>query len=503
MPVCVRSKQRVKGGSFLFAAKKTYNRGMKKIVKNNVILVCLTIVVASCAPQKAEKSASAGPGQAMTAPAAVPLVPEDQVRLSNDPRKTEVFRDAGLGLFIHWGPNSQMGTEISWPLNGASEDFVKRYYALAGTFNPVGFDAAEWARLAKLAGIEYVCFTAKHHDGFCMFDTVYSDFKITRTPYGKDIAAQVVEAFRKEGILVGLYYSPGDVRYHFEIGVPRGQIMAPAFEAVAPFGPMKKSFLDYERGQIEELLTNYGDVFMIWFDGKCEPLKKHAWRVKQDVFIGRGEIPTPEQEIPDQAADRAWESCMTTSWQWSYQPNPDVRKVREVIANLIRIRARGGNMLLNVGPRPDGRIAAPDEDLLRELGLWMMMNGEAVRGVRPWTVTNEKDVWLTRRPDGTVYAFTDLEYGLEGITSWAGRRFTLKSVKTTPETKVAVLGQEGGVEWTEDAKGLHISVARTHTLQFIKKPGSGKMRPGEKFELYTWGPDWPVAVKITNVRPAN
>ena len=504
MPVRVRSKQRVKGGTFLFAAKKTYNRAMKKIVKNNVILVCLTIVVVSCAPQKAEKSATEAPGQAMTAPAAVPLVPEDQVRLSNDPRKTEVFRDAGLGLFIHWGPNSQMGTEISWPLNGASEDFVKRYYALAGTFNPVGFDAAEWARLARLAGIEYVCFTAKHHDGFCMFDTVYSDFKITRTPYGKDIAAQVVEAFRKEEILVGLYYSPGDVRYHFETGVPRGQIMAPAFEAVAPFGPMKKSFLDYERGQIEELLTNYGDVFMIWFDGKCEPLKKHAWRVKQDVFIGRGEIPTPEQEIPDQATDRAWESCMTTSWQWSYQPNPDVRKVREVIANLIRIRARGGNMLLNVGPRPDGRIAAPDEDLLRELGLWMMMNGEAVRGVRPWTVTNEKDVWLTtRRPDGTVYAFADLEYGLEGITSWAGRRFTLKSVKATPETKVTVLGQEGGVGWTEDAKGLHISVARTHTLQFIKKPGSAKMRPGEKFELYTWGPDWPVAVKITNARPVN
>jgi alpha-L-fucosidase len=161
-------------------------------------------------------------------------------------------------------------------------------------------------------------------------------------------------------------------------------------------------------------------------------------------------------------------------------------------------------MLLNVGPRPDGRIAAPDEDLLRELGLWMMMNGEAVRGVRPWKVTNENDVWLTmRRPDGTVYAFADLEYGLEGVKSWAGCRFTLKSVKATPATRVTVLGQEGGVEWTEDAKGLHITVARTHTLQFIKRPVSAKMRPGEKFELYTWGPDWPVAVKITNVRPAN
>ena len=102
----------------------------------------------SCAPQKEEKSEPAASAPIMTARAAVPLLPEDQVRLSNDPQKTEAFRDAGLGLFIHWGPNSQMGTEISWPLNGASEDFIKRYYALAGTFNPVRFDAAEWARLA-------------------------------------------------------------------------------------------------------------------------------------------------------------------------------------------------------------------------------------------------------------------------------------------------------------------------------------------------------------------
>ncbi len=107
----------------------------------------------------------------------VPLLPEDKVRLSNDPGKTEIFRDAGLGLFIHWGPNSQMGTEISWPLNNASDDYIKKYYALAETFNPVRFDPAEWARLAKLAGMEYVVFTAKHHDGFCMFDTALQRFQ--------------------------------------------------------------------------------------------------------------------------------------------------------------------------------------------------------------------------------------------------------------------------------------------------------------------------------------
>lgn len=244
---------------------------------------------------------------------------------------------------------------------------------------------------------------------------------------------------------------------------------------------------------------------MLWFDGACEPLKKHAWRVKQDIFIGRGEIPTPEQEIPGKPADHAWESCMTTSWQWSYQPNPDVRSAREVIRNLIQIRARGGNMLLNVGPRPDGRIAPPDEDLLRELGLWMMLYGEAVRGVRPWTVTNEGDVWLTsRRFDGTVYAFADPDYNLADADAdaAAGCRLTLRSVKTTPRTTVSVLSQAGGCSWTEDKDGLHIAVARTQTIQLVKAPSGMKAQPGKPPRGYAWGPDWPIALKITNARPA-
>ena len=426
----------------------------------------------------------------------VPLLSEESVRLSNDPGKTEVFRDAGLGLFIHWGPNSQVGTEISWPLYNASEDYIKKYYALAETFNPTAFDPAEWARLAKLAGMEYVVFTAKHHDGFCMFDTEFSDFKITRMPYGRDIAGMVAEAFRKEGFLVGFYYSPGDFRYQWETGKRFGHIYEADFESPALFGPKKKSFVDYERGQIEELLTRYGDVFMLWFDGKCEPLKKHAWRVRQDVFIGRGEIPTPEQEIPGQAADYAWESCLTTSYQWSYLPGAEVRPAAEIIENLIHIRARGGNMLLNIGPRPDGRIAPGDEDLLRDLGLWMMLYGEAVRGVRPWVVTNEGDVWFTRkRAEGTVYALAGLEQN--------ARSFVLKSVLASPETKVTLLGQEGDCAWEQTSAGLKITVTRKQTVRLVKAPRS----PGEKAESsdkqrLIWGPDWPVALKITKAAPA-
>jgi alpha-L-fucosidase len=423
---------------------------------------------------------------------AVPLLAEDAVRLANDPAKTELFRDVGLGLFIHWGPNSQVGTEISWPLYNASDEFVRKYYALAETFDPADFDPAAWARLAKLAGMGYVVFTTKHHDGFCNFDTAYSDFKVTRTPYGKDITAQVAEAFRKEGILVGFYYSPGDFRYQWETGERTGHIYEPGFDSRAPFGPMRMGFLDYERGQLEELLTRYGDVFLLWFDGKCEPLKRHAWRVRQDVFIGRGEIPTPEQEIPGKPDDRAWESCLTTSYQWSYLPGAVVRPSTEIVENLVHIRARGGNLLLNVGPRPDGRIAPADEDVLRDLGLWMMLYGESVRGVRPWTVTNEGDVWFTaKRSEGTVYALAELEDN--------GRTLVLESVRATPGTKVTLLGQEGELPWEQTPSGLRIEVKRTQTIRLVKARPEPDRAETSDVQRLTWGLEAPVAVKITAV----
>jgi alpha-L-fucosidase len=194
---------------------------------------------------------------------------------------------------------------------------------------------------------------------------------------------------------------------------------------------------------------------------------------------------------------------MTTSWQWSYQPHPDLRTTEEIIHNLVKIRARGGNMLLNVGPRPDGRISAHDEAILHDLGSWMMMYGEAVRGVRPWVVTNEGDVWLTQKKSAdssTLYAITDFDYDEEG-TSWrqfSGRRFSLKSVKATEETEVVILGQSGKCEWRQDDEGLHITAFNKHTVQIIAYPGSNTefVQRG-----HSWGPDWPVAVKITHVKP--
>jgi hypothetical protein len=132
-----------------------------------------------------------------------------------------------------------------------------------------------------------------------------------------------------------------------------------------------------------------------------------------------------------------------------------------------------------------------------------MLCGEAIKGVRPWTVTNEGNVWLTsRRGEETVYAFANLEYGLQDIKAPSGCRFTLKSVRTTPETRISVLSQDGGVEWAEDAGGLHITVSRTHTIQLIKNPLAREGgKPGKKISPLAWGPDWPVVVKITKIKP--
>jgi len=259
--------------------KMDENKGIE-LIWIGMLIVVACLLFPACRPGGTGGESAAEAGE-------MDLLPADRAPTANSPGQTEIFRNAGLGLFIHWGPNAQIGSEISWPVWKATEDYVERYYALAETFDPIDFDAAEWARLAKLAGMEYVVFTTKHHDGFCMFDTEYSDFKITNSPFKRDITAEVADAFRKEGLLVGFYYSPGDFRYHHETGVPPEHLMTPAFESETPFGPKKASFLEYEQGHLRELLTRYGDVFMLWFDGRCDPLKTFAWRVKTEIFIGR------------------------------------------------------------------------------------------------------------------------------------------------------------------------------------------------------------------------
>ena len=356
--------------------------------------------------------------------------------LSNKPERLEWLQDAGFGMFVHWSMDSQLGSVISHSMVGASDDYLKRFInELPKTFNPKRFDPEELAVLAKLAGMKYIVFTSKHHSGFCMWDTETTDFNIMNTPYNRDIVAAYVKAARKHGLAVGFYYSPEDFWFLHKHGI-----------TVTRKGPgstpdENEEYSEYIRSHMRELMTKYGKIDVMFFDGKGSgPAKEVCWQIQPDILITRGVLSTPEQTLPGIPIETAWEACITMGTQWQYKPtNESYKSGTRLIEILIETRAKGGSLLLNVGPKPDGQLPIEQEENLREIALWNFVNGEAVHGVRPWIVTNERNIWFARKKGtNTVYAF------ITKILSWArGTRksFVLKSVKASENTEVSVLGQ--------------------------------------------------------------
>ena len=414
-------------------------------------------------------------------------VPE-KAQMGNSETSEEEFVDWGFGLFIHWGPVAQIGREISWPVRDASEEFRKKYFSLYQTFDPVKFNPERWAKLAKGAGMQYVVFTTKHHAGFCMFDTEYTDYDIMHTPYGKDLTAHLAEAFRKEGIAVGWYYSPADWHYQYKTGMKGRYERGPAVAKYKkPYGTHGLTLLEYERRQIEELLTNYGEIDLMWYDGNGTGLKEHTWRVKPDVFIARSEIATPEQRLPSKPLGGPWETCMTMGRQWAYKPDDEYKSVTELVHNLVKIRAMGGNYLLNVGPKADGALPQPQVEILKGLAEWMDVNGEAIHGVRGWKTHREGDAWFTFKKDGSaVYAV---------LLEWPeGPELTMESLRRVPITGVRLLGAADKPEWSKSEEGLTVRLPtdrrpcrHAFTLKLTLdesevpfwKPGTVTLEPGE------------------------
>lgn len=394
--------------------------------------------------------------------------------LGNQKERLEWFRDLGFGLFIHWSLDSQLGAVISHSLVGASDDYINRYFELLPrTFDPEKFNPDDWAVLAKFAGFKYVVFTAKHHSGFCMFNTATTRFSIMNTPFRKDVTAEIVRAFRGQGFAIGLYFSPDD--FHFLHS--QGKVIARApHRGVTP--QEDPPLLEYDRAQIRELLTRYGNIDIVFLDGPAEGLRELCWELRPNVVVTRGAMETPEQYVPGVPLEGAWESNLTMGTAWQYKPtNESYKSGTELINTLIETRAKGGNLLLNVGPKPNGELPIEQEERLRELALWNFVNGEAIVGVRPWVVTNEGNIWFTKKKDeDTVYAFvtrTLWKYG-EPMT------FTLRSVKATNRTTVELLGQSGEVleyrpdvipraKWHTDQEGLHITATRAQRLYNNKR----------------------------------
>ena len=274
----------------------------------------------------------------------------------NKPERLEWFRDLGLGMFIHWSIDSQLGSVISHSLVGASEDYVDRFITgLPASFNPEKFNPGAWARLAKLAGMRYVVFTAKHHSGFCMFPSETNDFNIMHTPYGKDIMREIIDAFRAEGIAPGIYFSPDDFYVLHSQGTTISRIRPEAQPRNNP-GLMQSNL-----AQMKEIMTGYGPIDILFIDANdttpnAEPaeLRELAWKLQPDIVVTRGALETPEQEIPDSGFKTPWEACFTMGTQWQYKPtNEEYKSGQEIIRMFIEIRAKGGNFLLNIGPKPD------------------------------------------------------------------------------------------------------------------------------------------------------
>ncbi|GMV90656.1 MAG: hypothetical protein AMXMBFR82_04340 [Candidatus Hydrogenedentota bacterium] len=388
----------------------------------------------------------------------------------NLPDREEWFSDLGLGLFIHWSVDSQLGSVISHSLVGSSEEYADRFFSeLPTTFEPKQFNPEDWARLARVAGIRYVMFTAKHHSGFCMFDTKSTDFSIMHTPLKRDITGEVMDAFRAEEIATGIYFSPEDAWIMHK----QGHVVARRRPYALPSN--NPEMLEHNRRQLTELFTNYGAIDLAFLDSPdAADAVKTIWDINRNVVITRGVMETPEQTTPDAPLPPPWEACYTLGSQWQFKPtNEDYKSGTELIEMLIEIRAKGGNLLINVGPEPSGVIPFEQERILRELALWMFVNGEAIYEVRPWHVIREGDIWFTKaKDDDTVYAFLTKQHPWK---RGERREFVLKTVRATTATTIDVLGHSGTlIEYQPDADakpraeqrddGLHISVVRGQRL---------------------------------------
>jgi len=332
--------------------------------------------------------------------------------------RTAWYREAKFGMFIHWGPYSLASVEASWPIMRPTPGGIteSEYGNLPKQFNPSKFDPGGFVDLARSAGQRYMVFTTKHHDGFCMFNSSYTDYRITNTPYGKDIVKQLADACEDRGMPLGFYYSPPDM--HHPAFRDTSQLARENWQG-EPTRPEWPLYLDYMQLQLEELLTNYGPVALIWFDG-LNNQEKYSGRRFVDLIrklqpaalvndrIGvPGDYQTPEQftpkaiptkkisssateigvqknlesKVPDFKDFQLWETCMTINNTWAFNMHDrEFKSPQFLIRVLIEVASRGGNFLLNVGPQPDGAIQPEFHERLRAVGDWLAINGDSVYG---------------------------------------------------------------------------------------------------------------------------
>ena len=354
-------------------------------------------------------------------------------------KRVRWFTEARFGMFIHWGIYAVPGRgEWVKSQEKIPDEVYDRYFE---EFDPDMYDPKKWAKLAKKAGMKYAVLTTKHHDGFCLFDSAFTDYKATNTKAGRDLVREYVDAFRGEGLKIGFYYSLLDWhhpdyphmtdRHHPMRGNPDYPDEGRNFDR----------YLDYLHNQVRELCTNYGKIDIIWFDFSYADMRGEKWRATELVNMVRelqpgilidnrlegsgseqgslmtgdplpyhGDFACPEQIIPPRGLvdakgeDVVWEACVTMNNHWGYcRTDGYFKPASMVIKKLVECVSKGGNLLLNVGPDARGRIPDESVKILKEVGRWMERNSESVYGCGKSTLPKPDYGRLTQRDGNTLY----------------------------------------------------------------------------------------------------
>lgn len=392
-------------------------------------------------------------------------------------RRMEWWRDATLGMFIHWGPYAvpagvYQGQEIKgigeWIMNSAQIP-VSEYETFSRQFNPTEYDAEEWVRIAKDAGMKYIIITSKHHDGFCLWDSEVSDYDaVDYAPIGRDLLGELKAACDNQGVTLGFYHSIMDW-HHPDAQAPH----YPTYNTNDKVNPNFDRYVEeYLKPQVRELVVKY-DPAVLWFDGEWIPEWTHEHgldmyqfvrSLKPDIIInnrvdkGRkgmqgmnaedqeyaGDFGTPEQEILEGTSTFDWESCMTMNDTWGYKSGDNNWKSAETLVhNIIDIAAKGGNYLLNVGPTAEGFIPEASVERLAEVGDWLTVNGEAIYSTERLNKFKEgESLYFTRSKDGQyIYAI---------VTAWPGRELRFFQVVPKEGSAVTMLGADQPLKWRID-----------------------------------------------------
>lgn len=393
--------------------------------------------------------------------------------------KLKHWQDQKFGVLMHWGLYSVPGIVESWSI--CSEDWIVRerkptyeedkawYWSQKDSLNPVNFDPSKWADVMKKAGMKYMIFTTKHHDGFCMFDTKYTDFSITHGPFGKDprhnIAKEVFNAYRNKGFMIGCYFSKPD--WHSKwfwnpyYATPNRRINYKKQQ----HPDWWQNYRKFTQNQLNELTTDYGNIDILWLDGGwitgdeigldtilVDARKRNPGMISVDRTIrGKNEnYQTPEQGIPAKQLDIPWESCITLSHAWGWTPNAKFKSPNKVIGILSEIVAKGGCLALGVGPKADGTLQPEVVNTLLKIGSWLNKNGQAIYSTVNAVHYNDGKVWFTADKNGkTLYAIYALEDGEKTPK-------TITWTENKPKSKLVLLQNGKSVKYT--VKGNQVTV---------------------------------------------